>query len=46
MRQEGYNTLAGNPSYKYNYNGKELQVESGMCDYGSRVILRDGASYI
>ncbi|OBW40521.1 RHS Repeat protein [Chryseobacterium sp. MOF25P] len=35
LKHEGYNGLAGNPSYKYKYNGKELQ-ETGMIDYGWR----------
>jgi RHS repeat-associated protein len=36
LKHEGYNGLAGNPSYQYNYNGKELQEETGMLDYGWR----------
>ena len=28
--------MAGNNSYQYKYNGKELQTESGMLDYGWR----------
>ncbi|WPO84289.1 DUF6443 domain-containing protein [Chryseobacterium sp. JJR-5R] len=30
LKHEGYNPLAGNPSYQYKYNGVELQKESGM----------------
>jgi RHS repeat-associated protein len=30
LKHDGYNALAGNPSYQYKYNGKELQQESGM----------------
>ncbi len=36
-----YNILAGNPAYKYGYNGKELQTESGMYDYGARMYMAD-----
>ena len=41
MKHEGYNVLAGNPAYKYGYNGKELQSESGMYDYGARFYMAD-----
>lgn len=41
MKHEGYNPLAGNPSYQYKYNGKELQTESGMYDYGARFYMPD-----
>ncbi|WP_312079463.1 DUF6443 domain-containing protein, partial [Chryseobacterium sp.] len=34
LKHEGYNATAGNPSYQYKYNGKELQ-ETGMYDYGA-----------
>ncbi|MDN4031598.1 DUF6443 domain-containing protein [Chryseobacterium gambrini] len=35
LKHEGYNALAGNNSYQYKYNGKELQ-ETKMLDYGWR----------
>ncbi len=41
LKHEGYNPLAGNPSYQYKYNGKELQTESGMYDYGARFYMPD-----
>ncbi|KAB1230975.1 RHS repeat-associated core domain-containing protein [Chryseobacterium viscerum] len=40
LKHEGYNVLTGNPSYKYKYNGKELQ-ETGMYDYGARFYMAD-----
>ncbi|REC54153.1 RHS repeat-associated core domain-containing protein [Chryseobacterium piscium] len=40
LKHEGYNGLAGNLSYQYKYNGKELQ-ESGMYDYGARFYMPD-----
>jgi len=40
LKHEGYNVLTGNPSYKYKYNGKELQ-ETGMYDYGARMYMPD-----
>ena len=40
LKHEGYNNLAGNPSYQYKYNGKELQ-ETGMYDYGARMYMPD-----
>ncbi|MCI3938911.1 RHS repeat-associated core domain-containing protein [Chryseobacterium aahli] len=40
LKHEGYNPLAGNLSYQYKYNGKELQ-ESGMYDYGARFYMPD-----
>jgi len=36
LKHEGYNALAGNPSYQYKYNEKELQQETGWSDYGWR----------
>jgi RHS repeat-associated protein len=41
LKHEGYNVLAGNPSYNYGYNGKELQKETGMSDYGARMYMSD-----
>jgi hypothetical protein len=32
MKHEGYNALAGNLSYNYEYNGKKLQKETGWSD--------------
>ncbi|QQQ27176.1 DUF6443 domain-containing protein [Chryseobacterium indoltheticum] len=41
LKHEGYNALAGNSSYQYNYNGKELQEDTGMYDYGARFYMPD-----
>ncbi|MDQ1094921.1 RHS repeat-associated core domain-containing protein [Chryseobacterium camelliae] len=41
LKHEGYNGLTGNPSYQYKYNGKELQAETGMYDYGARFYMPD-----
>lgn len=35
LKHSGYNQFAGNPAFKHQYNGKELQ-ETGMLDYGWR----------
>lgn len=40
MKHEGYNDLAGDPSFNYTYNSKELQ-ETGMYDYGARMYMPD-----
>lgn len=45
MKHEGYNALAGNPAYKYQYNGKELQQETGWSDYGARMYMSDIARW-
>jgi len=41
MKHLGYNSLSGNSLYQYKYNGKELQTESGMYDYGARFYMPD-----
>ena len=41
LRHEGVNVLPGNPNYQYQYNGKELQMETGMYDYGARFYMPD-----
>jgi RHS repeat-associated protein len=41
LKHEGYNPTAGNPAYQYKYNGKELQAETGMYDYGARFYMPD-----
>ncbi|WP_374360396.1 DUF6443 domain-containing protein [Cloacibacterium sp.] len=41
LKQTGYNNLAGNPSYKIGYNGKELQSEIQMYDFGARMYMPD-----
>jgi len=41
LKHEGYNAQAGNPSYNYQYNGKELQRETGWSDYGARMYMAD-----
>lgn len=41
LKHEGYNAQIGNPSYTYQYNGKELQKETGWSDYGARMYMSD-----
>lgn len=41
LRHEGYNNPGGNGSYNYKYNNKELQLETGMYDYGARFYMPD-----
>ncbi|OCK50678.1 hypothetical protein BA768_19375 [Chryseobacterium sp. CBo1] len=37
MKHQGYNSgSTSNTSFTYNYNGKEMQIETGMIDYGWR----------
>jgi RHS repeat-associated protein len=45
MKHEGYNQRAGNPAYSYQYNGKELQKETGWSDYGARMYMSDIARW-
>ena len=33
--------MIGDPSYNYQYNGKELQQETGWSDYGARMYMSD-----
>ncbi|KFF09900.1 hypothetical protein IQ37_19730, partial [Chryseobacterium piperi] len=41
LKHQGYNTLLGNSAYTYQYNGKELQTETGMHDYGWRQYMSE-----
>ena len=41
LKHEGYNQMAGNLSYNYEYNGKELQKETGWSDFGARMYMAD-----
>ncbi|MBK1895626.1 DUF6443 domain-containing protein [Chryseobacterium paridis] len=41
LKHQGYNQLSGNPAYNYQYNGKELQKETGWSDYGARMYMSD-----
>jgi len=45
LKHQGYNALAGNPSFQYQYNGKELQEETGWNDYGARMYMSDIARW-
>lgn len=40
LNHSGYNSTPGTSSYKYKYNGKELQ-ETGYYDYGARMYMAD-----
>ncbi|WP_051891321.1 RHS repeat domain-containing protein [Chryseobacterium sp. JM1] len=40
LEYEGFNTTQL-PSYRYGYNGKELQKETGWNDYGARMYMAD-----
>jgi len=41
LKHSDYNILGGNYTYQYKYNGKELQMETGMYDYGARMYMPD-----
>ncbi|WP_343661363.1 DUF6443 domain-containing protein [Chryseobacterium sp.] len=41
LKHLGYNNVGGNPSYNYQYNGKELQKETSWNDYGARMYMAD-----
>jgi len=41
LKHQGYISLTGNQSYKYQYNGKELQQETGWNDFGARMYMSD-----
>lgn len=41
LKHTGYNSLAGNPTYKLGYNGKEYQTETSWIDYGARFYMPD-----
>ncbi|PZU22852.1 MAG: hypothetical protein DI622_05410, partial [Chryseobacterium sp.] len=41
LKHDGYNPTFGNLAYQYKYNGKELQADSGMYDYGARFYMPD-----
>jgi RHS repeat-associated protein len=41
LKHEGYNLTPGNPAYKYQYGGKELQTETGWNDFGARMYMAD-----
>ena len=45
LKHEGYNVVAGNPSYQYKYNGKELQ-ETGFVSMDYRNYAPDIARFI
>ncbi len=45
MKHEGYNQTTENPAYSYQYNGKELQTETGWSDYGARMYMSDIARW-
>ncbi len=45
LKHEGYNAMTGNPAYNYQYNGKELQTETGWNDYGARMYMSDIARW-
>ena len=45
LKHEGYNSIVGNNYYLYKYNSKELQMETGMYDYGARFYMPDLARW-
>jgi len=45
LKHEGYNLRPGNPAYKYQFGGKELQTETGWNDFGARMYMPDIARW-
>jgi len=45
LKHEGYNAQSGNPSYNYQFGGKELQKETGWNDFGARMYMSDIARW-
>ncbi len=43
--KQGTGGITGNPAYKYQYNNKELQEETGMYDYGARFYMPEIARW-
>ncbi len=41
LKQQTPTIGVSNPAYKYQYNGKELQQETGWNDYGARMYMSD-----
>jgi RHS repeat-associated protein len=45
LKHGGDNAQISNPSYTYQYNGKEFQRETGWSDYGARMYMSDIARW-
>ncbi|SDH84795.1 RHS repeat-associated core domain-containing protein [Chryseobacterium taeanense] len=45
MKHDANFISSGNSSYKYQYNGKEYQTETGWSDYGARMYMSDIARW-